>query len=68
MGTSEQQGLSWPLMPSLYPHMCFDAWFFIWFMDYGLFLLESRLSKEEGVVQVFPLLVRGKAKTWYDVL
>ncbi|KAI5080289.1 hypothetical protein GOP47_0005768 [Adiantum capillus-veneris] len=34
----------------------------------GLFLLESGLSKEEGVAQAFPLLVRGKAKTWYDGL
>ncbi|KAI5060473.1 hypothetical protein GOP47_0024893 [Adiantum capillus-veneris] len=34
--------------------------------DYGLFLLESGLSKEEGVAQDFPLLVRGKAK-WSEV-
>ncbi|KAI5081689.1 hypothetical protein GOP47_0001432 [Adiantum capillus-veneris] len=34
----------------------------VWLQDYGLFLLESGLSREKGVAQAFPLLVRGKAK------
>ncbi|KAI5079181.1 hypothetical protein GOP47_0006852 [Adiantum capillus-veneris] len=40
----------------------------VWLQYYGLFLLESGLSREEGVVQAFPLLVRGKAKVWYESL
>ncbi|MCO5557957.1 hypothetical protein L7F22_011531 [Adiantum nelumboides] len=39
-----------------------------WLQDYGLFLLEIGLSEHEGVQQVFPLLVRGKAKRWFDGL
>ncbi|KAI5081413.1 hypothetical protein GOP47_0004596 [Adiantum capillus-veneris] len=34
----------------------------VWLQEYGLFLLESGLSREEGVAHAFPLLVRGKAK------
>ncbi|KAI5079029.1 hypothetical protein GOP47_0006700 [Adiantum capillus-veneris] len=40
----------------------------VWLQDYGLCLLESGLSREEGVVQAFPLLIRGKAKVWYESL
>ncbi|KAI5061750.1 hypothetical protein GOP47_0024255 [Adiantum capillus-veneris] len=40
----------------------------VWLQDYGLFLLESDLSREEGVAQAFSLLVRGKAKVWYESL
>ncbi|MCO5593848.1 hypothetical protein L7F22_047866 [Adiantum nelumboides] len=37
-----------------------------WLQDYALFLLEIALSEDEGVLQVFPRLVRGKAKRWVD--
>ncbi|MCO5547700.1 hypothetical protein L7F22_001151 [Adiantum nelumboides] len=35
-----------------------------WLQDYGLFVWESRLTREEDAVQVFSLLVRGQAKKW----
>ncbi|MCO5595197.1 hypothetical protein L7F22_049236 [Adiantum nelumboides] len=39
-----------------------------WLQDYGLFLLKIGLSKDEGVQQVFPLLVRGKEEQSFDEL
>ncbi|MCO5607184.1 hypothetical protein L7F22_061377 [Adiantum nelumboides] len=39
-----------------------------WLQVYGLFLLKVGLSEDEGMQQVFSLLMRGKAKHWFDGL
>ncbi|MCO5557536.1 hypothetical protein L7F22_011102 [Adiantum nelumboides] len=39
-----------------------------WLQDYRFFLLKIGQSEEESVQQVFPLLVRGKAKRWFNGL